>query len=86
MNIALQFGIWSIPIMFDIRSFEHISWLFRINPMYYVVTGYRDAIYGNRWFFERGFETLYFWIWAIAVFVLGNAIFRKLRVHFADVL
>lgn len=86
VNIALQFGIWSIPIMFDIRSFEHISWLFRINPMYYVVTGYRDAIYGNRWFFERGFETLYFWIWAIAVFVLGNAIFRKLRVHFADVL
>ena len=37
VNIALQFGIWSIPIMFDIRSFEHISWLFRINPMYYVI-------------------------------------------------
>ncbi len=86
VNIGLQFGIWSVPIMFDIRSFEHISWLFRINPMYYIVTGYRDALYGGRWFFERGFESLYFWCWAIAVFVLGNVIFNRLRVHFADVL
>ncbi|MBQ6377036.1 MAG: ABC transporter permease [Lachnospiraceae bacterium] len=86
VNIGLQFGVWSIPIMFDIRSFENIAWLFKINPMYYIVTGYRDAIYGGRWFFERGGETLYFWIWAAAVYFIGNRIFRKLMVHFADVL
>ena len=86
VNIGLQFGIWSVPIMFDIRSFEHIAWLFRINPMYYIVTGYRDAVFGHRWFFERGFETAYFWIWAAAVYFLGNAVFRRLQVHFADVL
>jgi ABC-type polysaccharide/polyol phosphate export permease len=62
------------------------SWLFKINPMYYIITGYRDAIYGRRWFFERGTETLYFWFWAIVVFVLGNMIYRRLRIHFADVL
>ena len=86
VGIGLQFGVWSVPIMFDIRSFENISWLFKINPMYYIVTGYRDAIYGRRWFFERGTETLYFWFWAIVVFILGNLIYRRLRIHFADVL
>ncbi|MDO5701844.1 MAG: ABC transporter permease [Lachnospiraceae bacterium] len=86
VGICLQFGIWSVPIMFDISSFQHLGWLFRINPMYYIVTGYRDAIYGRVWFFERGFENLYFWAWAVFAFVLGNAVFRRLRVHFADVL
>ncbi len=86
VGICLQFGVWSIPIMFDLRSFAHISWLFKINPMYYIITGYRDAIYGRRWFFERGFVTLYFWAFAIGAFLIGNVIFRRLRVHFADVL
>lgn len=86
VNIGLQFGIWSVPIMFDVRSFEHIAWLFKINPMYYIVTGYRDAVFGQTWFFERGFENLYFWAWAVFAFLAGNAIFRRLRVHFADVL
>ncbi len=86
VNIGLQFGVWSVPIMFDIRSFENIAWLFKINPMYYIVTGYRDAIIGGRWFFERGFDSLYFWIWAVLVYVIGNRIFMRLRVHFADVL
>ncbi len=86
VNIGLQFGVWSIPIMFDIRAFQHIQWLFKINPMYYIITGYRDAIYDGRWFFERGFENLYFWAWAIGAYIVGNAIYRRLRPHFADVL
>ncbi len=86
VGIGLQFGVWSVPIMFDVRSFEHIAWIFKINPMYYIVTGYRHAIYGRVWFFERGWVNLYFWAWAIGMFVLGNAIFRRLKVHFADVL
>ncbi len=86
VNIALQFGVWSVPIMFDVRSFQHIAWLFKINPMYYIVTGYRDAIYGRQWFFSRGPATLYFWVWAIGMYLLGNAVFRRLKPHFADVL
>ena len=86
--IALQIGIWSVPIMFSLKTFESSSfaWIFRINPMYYIVTGYRDAIYGRVWFWERGWYTAYFWAWAVLMFILGTHVFRKLRVHFADVL
>ena len=40
----------------------------------------------KRWFFERPVWTLYFWIFAICCFLFGNWIFKRLRVHFADVL
>lgn len=88
ISIALQIGIWSVPIMFNLGAFETRSWawIFKINPMYYIVTGYRHAIYEKVWFWERGFENLYFWGWTLAVLVLGAAVFRRLRVHFADVL
>ena len=62
------------------------AFIFRINPMYYIVTGYRDAIYGHVWFWERGWYTLYFWGWTVFLLLIGTAVFRKLRVHFADVL
>ncbi|MDO4619736.1 MAG: ABC transporter permease [Lachnospiraceae bacterium] len=88
ISITLQIGIWSVPIMFVLQSFETKSWvwIFRINPMYYIITGYRDAIYGHVWFWERGWYTLYYWGWTAAVLLLGSVIFRKLKPHFADVL
>ena len=87
--IVLQIGVWATPIMWNLTSIGLPKWLvilFKMNPMYYIVTGYRHAIYGRVWFFERGWVNLYFWAWAIGMFVLGNAIFRRLKVHFADVL
>ncbi len=88
ISIALQIGIWSVPIMFSLHTFETSSfaWIFRINPMYYIVTGYRDAVYGRVWFWERGWYTAYYWAWALGLFLFGTHVFRKLRIHFADVL
>ena len=88
ISIILQVGIWSVPIMFNLQTFEtrSFAFIFRINPMYYIVTGYRDAIYGHVWFWERGWYTLYFWGWTVFLLLIGTAVFRKLRVHFADVL
>ncbi len=89
VSIGLQIGIWSVPIMFDPANFSWGSkygWIFRINPMAYIVTGYRDAIYGRVWFFERPAAGLYFWAITILIWIVGTRIFRKLRPHFADVL
>lgn len=88
ITIALQIGIWSVPIMFQLSAFSgtRFGWIFKINPMYYIVNGYRDAIYARAWFFEQGWYTAYFWAWALGLFFLGTHIFRKLRIHFADVL
>ena len=89
ISIILQIGIWTIPVMFDPAMFsfgERYAFLFKINPMYYIVNGYRDSIYARAWFFEHPLSTLYFWCVTAALLIFGSVIFKRLRPHFADVL
>ena len=65
---------------------EGLKWIFKLNPMFYVVQGYRDSVISKIWFFERMNDTAYFWIVVIVLFVLGNNIFQRLKPHFPDVL
>ena len=87
INIVLQIGIWATPILWNIEA-APAGWVLvlKLNPLVYVVEGYRSAIYGRQWFFQDFFSTMYFWIVTVALFGLGAAVFRRLKVHFADVL
>lgn len=88
INIALQIGMWATPILWDIQQIESpvIVTLLKLNPLVYVVNGYRSAIYGKQWFFEDFFSTMYFWIVTVVLFGFGALVFKRLKVHFADVL
>lgn len=87
ISIVLQFGMWLTPIMWsiDIMPAKFLG-IIKMNPMYYIVDGYRNAmIYGQPLFYDVKL-TLYFWVVTISLFVIGIVLFRKLRPHFADVL
>lgn len=89
IGIFLQVGIWLTPIMWDLSILsDHplLMKLFKLNPMYYIVSGYRDSMLSHVWFTEHWGWTLYFWVVTIALFGLGTVIFKRLKVHFADVL
>ncbi len=87
INIALQIGMWATPILWDLGSLDS-KWvvILKLNPLVYIVNGYRSAIYEKQWFFEDFFSTMYFWIFTVVLFGLGTLIFKRLKVHFADVL
>ncbi|NFR85881.1 MULTISPECIES: ABC transporter permease [unclassified Clostridium] len=87
INIFLQVGMWMTPIMWSYTIVPgKYQWIVKLNPMYYIVEGYRDTFINHVWFFERYFQTAYFWIIALGLFLLGAVIFKKLKPHFADVL
>ncbi|MCM1048730.1 MAG: ABC transporter permease [Clostridiales bacterium] len=88
INIALQIGMWATPILWDISMLKTDSMkaFFKLNPLVYIVNGYRSAIYEKIWFWEHFYSSTYFWIFTVSLFCLGTLIFKKLRVHFADVL
>ena len=60
--------------------------IFMLNPMYYIVEGYRSSLIEGSWFFERPALTAYFWLLTLVLWLLGIRTFKKLRIHFADVL
>ncbi len=89
INIVLQVGIWMTPIMWafeDLGIGGLLGTILELNPMFYIVQGYRDSLITKVGFWERPGLTIYFWVLTIAIFFLGTRLFRKLQVHFADVL
>lgn len=85
--IALQIGMWATPILWNIEGIN-AKWvsILKLNPLVYIVNGYRSAVYEKQWFFEDFFSTMYFWIVTIVLFGIGALVFKRLKVHFADVL
>ncbi len=89
INVLLTVGTWLTPIMWNYDS-TGLSGIINVvlmaNPMFYIVQGYRDSLVNHIWFWQRPALTLYFWTVTITIFCLGTVIFRRLKVHFADVL
>lgn len=90
VNILLQFLMWLTPIMWNIDDMEWVTpaihRFLKLNPIYYITSGYRDAFLGKVWFWEKGEWTLYFWAVAVLIAGVGTLTFKKLEKHFADVL
>lgn len=88
VNIALQIGMWATPIMWSFTRAEGtgFEWIFRLNPVFYIVTGYRQALFGQVWFWQQPGQLAYFWILTILLFAMGTFVFKRLKPHFADVL
>lgn len=85
--IVLQIGMWATPILWDIHMVpDQLKPLFKLNPMVYIVGGFRMSVYGNEWFWQHFYSSAYFWILLFLLFTVGGLMFKKLKVHFADVL
>ena len=89
INIVLQVGVWVTPIMWNMDTMDIspiLKNILKLNPLYYIVQGYRDSPIHKRAFWEHTGMSIYFWCFTILFILLGNHIFKKLRMHFADVL
>ena len=92
VGICLQFGMWLIPIMWQPEQFQNSSLypvllkVIKFNPMYYIVSGYRDSMLTGAPFWNRPTMTLYFWGVTFVLFLIGLKVFKRLRPHFSDVL
>ena len=88
INILLQVGMGITPIMWDAEHMlsPKLLKIFKLNPVYYIVDGFRDSLLAGVGFWEKPMWTVYFWLFVIIVFSIGVSVFKRLRVHFADVL
>lgn len=86
VGLVTQFGLWLTPIFWSPSQVpQPYQWLVSINPISYLVTGYRDSLSGNHYFWERPQESLVFWGVTMALLATGTAVYRRLKPHFAEV-
>lgn len=87
ISIFLQIGMWATPILWNINQLSpKMQIVFKLNPIFYIVNGYRSAMFEKTWFWQDFYSTMYFWIVLILLFGFGALIFKRLKVHFADVM
>lgn len=88
IGIIMQVLFWMIPIVWSPELIEGtiVLKLLKLNPIYYLVSGFRDCFIEKVWFWERGWYTLYFWAIVIIFLVIGISIYKKLNKYFADLL
>ncbi len=87
VGVVLQLGFWVTPIFWSIEKIpEKYLYILKLNPMVFIVEGYRNCFINEVWFWETYKNTPYFLIITAIFLVLGAVVFRKLRPHFGDVL
>ncbi len=87
VGVIVQVGFWATPIFWDINMMpEKAKFFIKLNPMFYIVQGYRDTFIAFTPFWSHPKLTLYFWSCTLTIFCLGALIFKRLKPQFADTL
>ena len=82
----MQIGFWATPIFWnkDVMVSGIVAQVLKINPLFYIVEGYRDSFLYRAPFWSHPVQTVYFWVLTIVIGFIGWRTFKKLRPHFAD--
>lgn len=87
VTIVTQLAFWATPIIWNINLVPpRYQWIVKLNPIIYIIEGYRDALIYKVWFWEHPAMSMYFWGFTVFVFCCGALMFKRLRPHFADVI
>ncbi len=87
VGLVLRVGFWATPIFWDYHIMpEKVQQILKLNPMFYIVQGYRNSFVYAEPFWDNWQLGIYFWTVSLLIFFSGAVIFRRLKPHFADVI
>lgn len=86
ITIAMRLLFFLTPIFWVTSTIpEKFLIILKLNPLMYIVEGYRNSLVFAKPFWDDPVGTLFFWSISLIIFFAGILVFKKLRPHFADV-
>ncbi len=87
LSVALNMWFWFTPIVWllDIIPVKY-QYIIKLNPMFYIVDGYKSSFIYHLPFWHNSKEAIYFWIVCVCVFLIGAVTFKRLKPEFAEAL
>lgn len=87
VRVLTDIWFWLTPVVWVIEMVpEKIRWVINLNPMSFVVQGYRNSLLSIGYFWQDGWYALYFWSIVLCVLGIGTYVFRRLKSEFVDVI
>ncbi|GIN76077.1 Teichoic acid translocation permease protein TagG [Bacillus paralicheniformis] len=80
-----------LPIFWDIshqlgQDHPRLLALIKLNPLFYIIDGFRNSFLSGSWFFQDMKYTLYFWLFTLLLLTVGSLLHMKFRDKFVDFL
>ena len=91
LQSATRLMFFLLPIFWDISTQlgdKHPALLnvIKLNPLFYIIDGFRNSFFDGSWFFEDITYTLYFWAFTLLLLTVGSVLHMKFRDRFVDFL
>ena len=87
VSVVLNLWFWLTPIVWTTDMMpERYRWIASLNPVYYIIEGYRSSLLYAEPFWADARTGIYYWLVALALFSVGSYTFRRLKPEFADML
>lgn len=83
IGVVIQALFYGTPIVYSLSTIPaNFMWVFRLNPMAYIVQGYRDILYYQTMPDFKGLSFIL--LLSIGLVILGYYIFNRLQKNFAE--
>lgn len=88
MRMLMYFSpvIWECHFNESVPHYEMLNYIMKLNPVYYIINGYRDSVFYNTGFWNHPALSAYFWIVTLALFVIGCMLMYKFKRKFIDLI
>lgn len=87
LQSAIRMLLYLSPILWSINSMpEYLQPFLKLNPLTYLINGYRDSLFFETWFWEHPQLTIYFWTFTLSIYFIASILHVKFRDSFADYL
>ncbi len=88
LTIIMNIGMWLTPILWNMADIHNrtVQIILSLNPVYYIVNGYRESFMNGYWFWQHPVLTIVFWVELLIIYAVGITSFYRMKPHFADVL
>ncbi|MBL4966663.1 teichoic acids export ABC transporter permease subunit TagG [Bacillus halotolerans] len=82
---------YMLPVVWDItarlgQTHPELLKILKLNPLFYIIKGFRDSMLDGQWFFQDLKYTIYFWLFTLLVLTVGSILHMKFRDRFVDFL
>lgn len=87
LGVVINVWFWLTPVVWNLEMLPHqVQKFIKLNPFYYIVTGYKASFIYHTPFWLQWRLGLYFWFVCLCVFFIGALTFRRLKPEFSEVL
>lgn len=87
MNSVIRLLFYLSPVVWNQESLpDNLRFVLRLNPLAYIIDGYRESVLYNHNLLFHWKQGIYFWVFTLALFAFGCTVHMRLRRQFMDLI